>query len=1297
MRDILLKTNSNQMHHTTMPICNNFLTITAQLVELNNDSVLHITTPIAKNTLSLIIDSGANACLLKAECLNKDIIIDNTLRPTFRGLTSTNNVTAIGAVKTKIVINGFEFEHYFFIIKDDINLNSNGIIGHTFLKAYFARIDYSKRTLKLSKPVLPPTATPTNTKYQVKAQSTNIRDDKALCIENKTNKRKKNVNFYSELPTNYFNNFSSKTEVTPTEINFTSFEDVAKEKLFQEKFHDNLKNVKSLNSVLSVNYFDKNEDSAITDPTLRANYVHKNLIKEAHNTEEKEILKNIASKYHPIFHLPGDQFTHANIGEYTIQLQPDATPSYVKQYRLPIKHQEILKEKIDELLKNKIISKCTSLWNSPVLLVPKKKPDGSIGHRMVVDLRVLNSKLLPIKTILPNIDDLIDKMEKSIIFSKVDVNQAYLQVKLAEASRKIIAFSDQYNSYCYNSVPFGLAASSQAWANVAHTALSDIPNIALFVDDILIYSKDMESHKKTLIKVFERLMKYNIKVKDDKCELLKPEVSYLGFIISAEGLRPNPDKVEVIRKWPRPSNLKKTQQYLGVLTYYRRFIKDFSKRARALFDLCKKDHKFEWTEDCEKAFLFFKEALSTPPLLLVFPDFTKDNFVLTTDSSNFAIGSVLSQGTPPKDNPIHYFSKVLSPAQQKYSTCEKELLAIIISVEYFSCYLIGRPFTLICDCRPLIFLYTSKNLSGKLNRWKYNLINYNIKWQHTKGSQNVLADALSRLELDPDTDGTKFLESMLHDRLYVDMLPALTRQQKQLKDLQHDNATPTQLASYEKYIITEQNNTVFVAKEYDHLFFFFEKENCTLHKKLQHKLKTKITLTNMSDENCVFSFDKHRTFLIMNPLIRSEAHIEKTKLLMNKVLAICQNQALENVAFNIEFHDPSSYFQFKQIVKECMHTTTIKVTFFLNKIIEVFDIEAISKILKAYHDSGMAMHPGINRMKNNIRRYYSWPSMTTDIKEYVKNCQHCEQAKISSGYNKNPMVIMDTLATRPFERCFIDIVGPVNPTGLGIYQYVLTCICELSKMVIAVPLENADAKTTARALIRSVFLKHGVPSQLISDNGSNFKSSTMAEITKILKAKQIFISPYHPQSNKVERWHRYFADSLKCCIEKEHDQWPEYLPYAVFSYNNSYNIATKLSPNEIVYGTPCRIPVELTKRKPPPQYTYDNYVHELKEKLYSYHQMARKNIEKQAEVNKKYYDKNISRIPLNLKENDLCLVQATKKKSKFSRPWEGPFRVVKRLSPVTILIKKRNKMFKIHTNRVKKSHANYKEKTPPRL
>ncbi|KAM0724355.1 Retrovirus-related Pol polyprotein from transposon 17.6 [Formica fusca] len=397
------------------------------------------------------------------------------------------------------------------------------------------------------------------------------------------------------------------------------------------------------------------------------------------------------------------------------------------------------------MLKNGIIRTSASQWNAPLLVVPKKADaSGKPKLRVVVDFRKLNDLTIGDSFPLPNITEILDQLGNAKYFTTLDLASGYHQIPMAEQDKQKTAFSTPYGHYEFNRMPFGLKNAPATFQRLMNSILTGMQGLKclVYLDDIVIYGASLEDHNKRLKEVLQRLRENNLKLQPDKCEFLRKEVIYLGHIISENGISPDPSKLTAIKEFPTPKKVKDIQSFIGLAGYYRKFIEDFSKIAKPLTKLTKKTEKFEWTMEQQNAFEILKERLMTAPVLM-YPDFNQE-FIVTTDASDYAIGAVLSQGKVGNDRPIAYASRVLSRAEQNYNTTEKELLAIVWAVKHFRPYVYGTKFKIVTDHKPLIWLFNVNDPGSRLIRWRLKLEEYDYEIIHKAGRANANADALSR-------------------------------------------------------------------------------------------------------------------------------------------------------------------------------------------------------------------------------------------------------------------------------------------------------------------------------------------------------------------------------------------------------------------------------------------------------------------------------------------------------------------------------------------------------------------------
>ena len=320
--------------------------------------------------------------------------------------------------------------------------------------------------------------------------------------------------------------------------------------------------------------------------------------------------------------------------------------------------------------------------------------------RMVIDFRKLNGKTISDAYPLPNIIDILDQLGQAQYFLTFDLASGFHQIPMDPQDRPKTAFSTLNGHYEYARMLFGLKNALATFQRLMDNVLRGLQGTELFVylDDVVVFAKNLEEHKIKIRRLMRRFEQAKLCLQPDKCEFLRREVTYLGHIVGQNGLRMDPRKLRAVEKFPLPKTQKNVRQFLGLDGYYRRFIPGFSERARPLFNTLKKG-KFCWGREKTRSFKELRRALCQEPILQ-YPDLNKQ-FILTTDASDIAIGSVLSQDHDRHDLPIAYFSRVLNNAQKNYSATDKECLAIIESVEHFNTYLYGKKFKLVSDHEPL--------------------------------------------------------------------------------------------------------------------------------------------------------------------------------------------------------------------------------------------------------------------------------------------------------------------------------------------------------------------------------------------------------------------------------------------------------------------------------------------------------------------------------------------------------------------------------------------------------------------
>lgn len=419
-------------------------------------------------------------------------------------------------------------------------------------------------------------------------------------------------------------------------------------------------------------------------------------------------------------------------------------PISQRQYPLSPAMQQHLNQEIDQMLKLKVIEPSQSPWCSPLWLV--RKSSGEV--RVCFDGRKLNSVTVKDAYPMPQIDSILSKLRDAKFLTSIDLRQAFFQIPLDEASRPKTAFAVYGKGlFQFCVMPFGLANSPKTMVRLMDIVLNPaiIPFCFVFLDDIIVATPTFELHLKILKEVYLRLREANLTVNLKKCEFCRPSLKFLGFVVDQEGLRTDPDKVSAILKFPTPKTTTEIKRLIGLVSWYRRFVKNFSSISspiNALLHGRKKGQSIVWTPEAEAAFSEIKTRLTSAPILAS-PDFSRQ-FVIQCDASDVGIGVVLYQESDGAEHPIAYASKSLTKAQKSYSVTEKELIAVLFGIEKFRSYVEGTHFMVETDHSSLLWLTNLSNPSGRLTRWAVTLSQYDFTIKHRKGSLNVVADALSR-------------------------------------------------------------------------------------------------------------------------------------------------------------------------------------------------------------------------------------------------------------------------------------------------------------------------------------------------------------------------------------------------------------------------------------------------------------------------------------------------------------------------------------------------------------------------
>ncbi|UYV65155.1 K02A2.6-like [Cordylochernes scorpioides] len=466
------------------------------------------------------------------------------------------------------------------------------------------------------------------------------------------------------------------------------------------------------------------------------------LVDERLDKEQKSMIVECLEKYSEVFDFERKSFSTTSNVKHKIDTS-DSRPIKQRPYRVSPVERRAIQSEVDKMIKMGIVQPSESPWSSPVVLVKKK--DGS--WRFCVDYRKLNKVTKKDVYPLPRNDDVLDSLTGAKFFSSMDLRTGYWQIEIDEEDREKTAFITPDGLYEFRVMPFGLCNAPATFERMMDKLLAGLKwTICLcYLDDIIVYATSFKEHIERLGKVLRCIQQAGLCINHEKCRFGSREIKVLGHLVTESGIRPDPDKIEAITNFPTPKTAHEVRSFMGLCSYYRRFVKDFANKAKPLHDLLRNNVKFFWSNEQEQSFQILKSALTTDPVLGHFKEDAET--LVHTDASGYGVGAVLTQLVEGKEKPIAYASRTLNAAERNYSTTERECLAVVWAIYKFRPYLFGKHFTVVSDHHSLCWLANVKDPSGRLARWALRLQEFDISIVYKNGKRHQDADCLSRSPL----------------------------------------------------------------------------------------------------------------------------------------------------------------------------------------------------------------------------------------------------------------------------------------------------------------------------------------------------------------------------------------------------------------------------------------------------------------------------------------------------------------------------------------------------------------------
>ena len=921
------------------------------------------------------------------------------------------------------------------------------------------------------------------------------------------------------------------------------------------------------------------------------------------HSEQKTEVKKMLERCQSVFAKNSTDLGSAKGVKHKIRVKNE-TPFRERSRRIPPAMYDEVKKHIQEMLAAGAIRHSNSPWSSNVVLVRKK--DGAL--RVCIDYRKLNARTIRDAYSMPLIEATLDRLVGAKWFSTLDLQAGYWQIEMDEESKAKTAFKiGDLGFFEAERMPFGLTNAPATFQRLMEQTLADLTDTMAYLDDVIIFSRTFEDHLKRLEAVFIRLQREGLKLKPSKCHLFKKRVNYLGHVISEDGIEADPEKIRAVANWPIPQTVHELRSVLGFFGYYRRFVKNYSKLMKPLYEnlqghenikrVNKKTNITLGDRELE-AFFNMKQKLTSLPIL-AYADFDLP-FELHTDASKLGLGAVLYQYQDGKKRVIAYASRGLRSSEINYSAHKLEFLALKWAVcEKFRDYLYGQHFSVFTDNNPLCYVLTTAKLDAAGHRWLADLSAFDFSISYRCGKRNIDADALSR-----QNRSSESVENNADTEVITpEVISAVCGNSPD--DIEHAICFSQDARMYgdSAYVST----TVTGANK--HLWQRRQEQDPVLYK-IRDLVKRKV-----------------------KPTAQEFALLERISADFRGYWRTWDKLILEG---GVLFREREiSGKKHKQLILP-----------------EIYRIQA----LQGLHDN--MGHLGRDRTMDLVQSRFFWPSMSDSVQDYIKKCLPCIRRK---AHIPARAPLINIITTQPLELLCIDFLS-LEPCKGGI-ENILVITDHFTRYAHAIPTKNQTAKTTANVLV-DFFMHYGFPLKLHSDQGRNFESAVIKEVCELVGVQKTRTTPYHPMGNGMcERFNSTLLNMLGTLEDDQKEDWKSFVAPLVHAYNCTKHDTTGFSPFFLMFGRHPRIPVDIAmgiEFEESATIPTKQYAAELKEKLELAYKIASQKNTTAAAERKGRYDEKVRGATVQVGDRVLVKNVGLKGRNKLANKFKSePYLVVK--------------------------------------
>jgi len=891
---------------------------------------------------------------------------------------------------------------------------------------------------------------------------------------------------------------------------------------------------------------------------------------------EKDLCPERASVANDLLNMYSNCFAnnYDELGRFTgnpikLEVDPTARPVYQHYYSVNDKKLALLKTELAKQLRAGLIRPSRSEWGAPAFFVLK---DGGTGLRMVINYKAINKHIKKFHFPIRKINDILQRLAGATIFSVLDMKAGYMQFALDENSKQYTAFTTPIGHFEYNVAPFGISNIPSEFAKFGVQMFGDLEFCEIYYDDNIVFSKSFEEHVVHLEAVLKRFNEFNVRLNPEKCHFFKKEVKILGHLVNAFGISMNPEKINAIMQMKLPDNVSQLELFIGLVSYYRKFIRNCAHICAPLHKLTHKDERFILSNEAINAFNECKRLLTTYPILR-HADPSKP-YTIYTDASGSAMGAILSQFDDSNEYVVHFASKKFNGHELSHPAVMKEAKAMMFGVSEFYQYIEDSRFTLVVDHSALQHIEKFKDDNLMIMRWFIilNALDCNILYR--KGSLHTNVDALSRLirvshdqqpaaALAITRSSTKSLPphktitstTSLQKQKQADNKRTLTTKDKINDSNKHEALTSTSTVSStnsttaipinisNEHEVLPNASVALPETQSNSALFDSKREKSSLATPESNR-QDDIHLSSSDDEDECEAEDPTKS---KDPFINSDLHYYIMHQKTTSRLSAKQSKRIIVMAEVYNFNGLNILY-----AKD-------KKNFFLI----VPPLNKRSDIITIAHLVG---HFRVQSTYDKIRERYYWPKLFEMVKTIISRCLVCIRNETSQSISHLPAQVITV--SHIFDIVSVDLIFGLSLTVRG-NKGICNMIDHLTGFVMSFPIKSKEAKEIAEKLWIWISI-FGPMKTLLSDRGGEFLNATVTELLNLVGTEHRVTSSFHPSCNgTTEKSNGTLVKSLRKHAEADPYNWDLYLSFVTFAYNTRVHSITRVAPYTGVFGILC--------------------------------------------------------------------------------------------------------------------------------